>query len=335
MPEVVGSSDFYDRVGDMDHSSLAPSFEEYAVAVIHRLQNDELACSFLACRELLEDAAQQIPSWQIALPAIACVAAGGEHSAGSSVAVAWFPAFLASEIFDHLEDREYAALPQIGSPEVMMNLASSLIFLAFHHLGSIPEPGKESRAIRLFAAAGFEAASGQHRDLVKEQISVEKSLDEYWELVILKSGSVFRAATALGAVMGTENEQIIQALSDYGTALGVMLQLLDDCRDVFTPSDDLVQWEISLPLLLYLMIRGEEDITFPAVSTKAELSEIFIRVGVVNAIASLLLEWKGRALDCLELLADTVEKRLLQGIPSAILERLNPASQEANHGSSS
>jgi hypothetical protein len=333
MPEVVFASDFYDKVFAMDPSSLALACQKYAVEVIRRLQNDELTCSFLACRGLLEDAALQIPSWQIALPAIACVAAGGEHSFGSIVAAAWFPAFLASEIFDHLEDREFADISQAGTPEVMMNLASSLIFLAFHHLGSIQEPFKASRASRIFAAVGFEAASGQHRDLVKEQISVENSLDEYWELVILKSGSVFRAATGLGAVMGTENEQLIEALSDYGTALGVMLQLLDDCRDAFTPSDDLVHWEISLPLLMYLMVMGEEKVTFPAVTTKAELSDLFIRAGVVNAIAAILLEWKQRALDCLELLPDTAEKRLLEGIPSAILERLDPASYEAGHGS--
>jgi hypothetical protein len=332
MPEVVCASGFYDKVFSMDPSSLALACQKYAVEVIRRLQNDELTCSFLACRGLLEDAALQIPSWQITLPAIACVAAGGEHSVGSIVAAAWFPALLASEIFDHLEDREFADISQAGTPEVMMNLASSLIFLAFHHLGSIQEPFKASRASRIFAAVGFEAASGQHRDLVKEQISVENSLDEYWELVILKSGSVFRAATGLGAVMGTENEQLIEALSDYGTALGVMLQLLDDCRDAFTPSDDLVHWEISLPLLMYLMVMGEEKVTFPAVTTKAELSDLFIRAGVVNAIAAILLEWKQRALDCLELLPDTAEKRLLEGIPSAILERLNPASHGASHG---
>jgi hypothetical protein len=333
MPEVVCASGFYDKVFAMDPSSLALSCQKYAVEVIRRLQKDELACSFLACKRLLEDAALQIPSWQIALPAIACVAVGGEQSAGFTVAAAWFPAFLASEIFDHLEDKEYADLPKAGSPEVMMNLASSLIFLAFHHLSANQEPCKGGRAARLLAAAGFEAASGQHRNLVKEQISVEKSLDEYWELVILKSGSVFRAATGLGALMGTENEQLIEALSDYGTALGVMLQLLDDCRDAFTPSDDLVHWEISLPLLMYLMLKGEENITFPAVTTKAELSDLFTRAGVVNAIASILLEWKRRALDCLELLSDTTEKRLLEGIPSAILERLDPASYEAGHGS--
>jgi hypothetical protein len=335
MAEVVCASGFYPKEFAVDTSSSALSYQKYAVEVIRCFQNDELACSFQACWKLLEDAALQIPSWQIALPAIACVAAGGEHSAGSSVAAAWFPAFVASEIFDHLEDREYADLPQTGSPEVMMNLASSLLFLSFHHLGCIEEAGKGSRAVRIFATMGFEAACGQHKDLVKGQLSVEKFLDEYWEGVILKSGSVFRAATALGAIMGTENEPMIQALSDYGTALGVMLQLLDDCRDAFTSSDDLIRWEISLPLLLYLMSREEEDINFPAVYTKAELSDLFNRAGVVDTIASLLLEWKGRALDGLELLADSAEKRLLEAIPEAILERLNPASHEASDGSTS
>ena len=105
-------------------SSRASLLEEYAGEVIDRLQNDELADSFPVCKDLLENQTQQIPSWQIALPAIACVAAGGERSNGFAVAAAWLPAYLASEIFDHLEDGEFDAIPQIGSPEVMMNLAS-------------------------------------------------------------------------------------------------------------------------------------------------------------------------------------------------------------------
>jgi hypothetical protein len=314
-------------------SSLASLFQEYAGEVIARLQNDELAASFQVCWGYLENQAQEIPSWQIALPVIACVAAGGERSNGLAVATAWLPAYIASEIFDHLEDGEFDAIPSVGSPEVMMNLASSLIFLAFHHLGTIQEPHKGSRATQIFSAAGFEAATGQHRDLENEQTSVEKSLNEYWELVILKSGSVFRAATEAGAVMGTDDKQTIQALSDYGTALGVMLQVLDDCRDAFTSSDEVIHWEISLPILVYLMTIGEEDITFPAVTTKAEMSDLFFHAGVVNVIASLLLEWKERALHGLGLLGDSVEKRLLASIPTAILERLNSTSHEVRDGS--
>jgi hypothetical protein len=310
-------------------------FHEYAEPVIRRVKSDEFASTFQACSELLYDRIQQLPTWQIALPVIACVAAGGTLEEGSVFAAAWLPGYLASEILDNIEDDEFIPDQWAISPEVAINLATGLIFLAFHALSSIRDHDRGSSTTRIFSETGFSAVYGQHRDLVKTQASVEKTLNDYWDMIIAKSGSVFRTATAGGAVAGTVDERVIAALGDYGTALGVMLQLLDDCRDIFTLSEEITDWEISLPLLLYLMINGEEKISFPKVSSKAELSDLFSRAGVIHVISSLLLEWKDQALGSLESLADTPERRLLESIPLIILERLNTSSVEVPDGSPS
>jgi geranylgeranyl pyrophosphate synthase len=153
-------------------------------------------------------------------------------------------------------------------------------------------------------------------------------------MIILKSGSVFRTATAGGAAAGTSNERYIDALGDYGTALGVMLQLIDDCRDVFTQSQEIMTWEVSLPLLLYLMTIGEENICFPEVGSRAEWGEMLRKMGVLNAISSLLIEWKTHALESLEPLEDSQEKHILESIPSLILERIPVNSIEVPDGNS-
>ena len=79
-----------------------------------------------------------------------------------------------------------------------------------------------------------------------------------------------------------------------------MLQLIDDCRDVLNQSQDITDWEISLPLLLYMLATGEEHIRFPKVGSRAELSDLLGRMDIINTIASLLLEWKNRALESLK-----------------------------------
>ncbi len=124
------------------------------------------------------------------------------------------------------------------------------------------------------------------------------------------------------------DETIAEALGDYGTALGVMLQLIDDCRDAFSHSQEAINWEISLPLLLYLMTIGEENIIFPKVSSQAEWSDLLQKTGVIQAISALLLQWKSRALESLSPLPQSREKHILERIPSLFLERIPSITNE-------
>ena len=216
----------------------------------------------------------------------------------------------------------------MSSPEVASNLATSLIFAAFHTLASIADPNKARQIIRIFSNSGFEATTGQHRDLMQTRQPVESYLNNYWEILILKSGSVFRAVTEGGAAAGTSDEPILEAFGDYGTALGVMLQLIDDCRDAFSHSQEAIKWEVSLPLLLYLMTIGEENIVFPEVRSQAEWADLLKKTGVIQAISSLLLEWKSRAIESLQPLRNSREKKLLESIPALFLESISSMTNE-------
>jgi len=77
-----------------------------------------------------------------------------------------------------------------------------------------------------------------------------------------------------------------------------------------------------LPLLLYLMAVGEENIVFPEVSSQAEWSDLLQKSGVILAISALLLQWKSRALESLSPLPQSQEKIILERILSLFLERI-------------
>ena len=235
-------------------------------------------------QQFLIEHIQEMKEWQIALPVIACLAADGSLEDGVTIASAWAPLYLASDILDDVEDKEFEPERFLPSPEVASNLATSLIFAAIHTLTTIHDGNKANQITRIFANSGLDATNGQHRDLLQTRSPVEIYLNNYWEIIILKSGSVFRAATAGGAAAGTSDEPIVEAFGDYGTALGVMLQLIDDCRDAFSHSQEAIHWEISLPLLLYLMTIGEEKIVFPEVHSQAEWADLLKKTGVIQAI---------------------------------------------------
>ena len=305
-----------------------PLFQEYALLVIEKIQSDELSSAFSDFTHFIVSRIQTIPTWQIVLPVIACLAAGGAIDDGVVLASAWVSLNLASEILDNVEDKELTNEQFLTSPEVASNFATSLIFSSFHLLTSIQDANKANQIVRIFTSCGFDAAYGQHRDLMQARVPVELYLNNYWENIILKSGSVFRAATQGGAVAAGANETVSEALGDYGTALGVLLQLIDDCRDAFNQSSEAINWEISLPLLLYLMTVGEEDIVFPNVSSRAEWSNSLQEAGVIQAISELLLQWKTRALESISSLPQSREKRILERIPSLFLERIPSIANE-------
>ncbi len=305
-----------------------PSFSEYASPVIEKLQVYEQVSIFPDCTHYLISHIQNMPAWQIALPVIASVAAGGSTNDGTILASAWVSMNFASEILDNIEDKELTTDQFLTSTEVATNIATALIFTSFQALSSIQDANKANQIVRILSSSGLDAAYGQHRDLMQDQLSVELLLNNYWENIILKAGSVFRAATQGGAVVAGANATISEALGDYGTALGVMLQLFDDCRDAFSHSEESVNWEISLPLLLHLMAIGEKNVVFPNINTRVEWSEILQKSGVIQAIAELLLQWKFRALESLSSLPQSRERLILERIPSLILERIPSIANE-------
>jgi hypothetical protein len=295
--------------------------QKYASLVINKLQSDELISTFSEYAQFHNDRIQKMPDWQIALPVFACLAAGGSLDDGIILASAWAPFILASEVLDNVEDKELVPDRFLTSPETASNLATGLIFTSFHTLTSIKDAGKARQIVGIFSGLGFDAVHGQHRDLLHTRLPVEEFMNNYWEIIILKSGSIFRVATEGGAVAGGADEKIAEALGDYGVSLGVLLQLMDDCRDAFNDSPEAIKWEISLPLLLYLMMVGEENIIFPDVRSQAEWSDLLKKAGVIEAISSVLLQWKSRALESLRPLGKSKEKLILERFPSLFLKR--------------
>ena len=154
-------------------------------------------------------------------------------------------------------------------------------------------------------------------------LPVRQALEAYWLELILKAGSVFNAAAAGGAAAGGADEKTIEGLGDYGAALGVIVQMLDDGRDLLKTSEqDVIEaWQVSLPLLLYLLATGERQVVFPAVHTRAEWQARLREARVIESFSAILLQWQARALESLQGLSLSPEgKKMLEEFPALILE---------------
>jgi len=100
-------------------------------------------------------------------------------------------------------------------------------------------PTLQARLCALLARAAGHAgmAGGQAIDL----LNTGKSLDEaaLRDMHRRKTGALLQASVLMGAVCGETSPTAWQALSEYGAAVGLAFQVVDDILDVTQPSDTL------------------------------------------------------------------------------------------------
>lgn len=130
------------------------------------------------------------------------------------------------------------------------------------------------------------------------------------------------AGVAGGAAVGTNLTSWINALGDYGTALGVIRQVMDDCKDFWSDSIQSTR-RYTLPLILFSMVSGKPA---DSIEPKMELSNSIyskmqiegstrlIKAGIPEIIADILLEWRRRALMSLQVLQLSEARSALEDI---------------------
>ncbi len=86
--------------------------------------------------------------------------------------------------------------------------------------------------LRLFNQTAREVCEGQQLDMEFEQRN-DVSIDEYLEMIRLKTSVLLAAALQMGAIIAGAEEAQQKAVYDYGIHVGLAFQLQDDYLDAF------------------------------------------------------------------------------------------------------
>ena len=231
----------------------------------------------------------------------ACQAVRGQQSAAMRAAVAVELIHAYSLIHDDMPCMDNDVLRrgkptvhvQFGQAQAML-AGDAMQALAFEVLtpGHDMEPALQARLCSLLARSAGHAgmAGGQAIDLAS--IGQPLSEDALRDMHRRKTGALLRASVLMGAACGEPDARAWQGLSDYGSAIGLAFQVVDDILDVTQPSATLGKTagkdqDSNKPT--YVSVLGLDAARRHAIDLREQALAALARCGLTNTAALAVL----------------------------------------------
>ncbi|MDR0320641.1 MAG: polyprenyl synthetase family protein [Treponema sp.] len=222
--------------------------------------NEETIHSLLApLRDILSRGGKR---WRPLFMTLVCETFGGGDSAIPLAPLLEF-SHNASLIHDDIEDdsderRGKPAIHSIYGVDTAINLGSFFYFLSSSCIDSCELKNKDA-IYKLWTDCMRKLHLGQSMDINwHRNISLVPSIEEYYLMAAMKTGSLARLAAELGALIAGATPQAAQLMGSAAERMGVGFQILDDVKNLTTGvpgkrrGDDVVEGKKGLPVLMYL-----------------------------------------------------------------------------------
>ena len=186
------------------------------------------------------------------------------------------------------------------------------------------------RAVALLAQTCEEICEGQQQDMsFEERDDVRR--DEYLKMVTKKTGVLYGAAAAIGALLAEGSDVQVDALYTYGCKIGAAFQVQDDLIDLLASSaksgkdqaSDIREGKQTL-IAIIAREKGIDLKPWRRQLTHDEITSLISMLtekGVVDAVQKEAEQMITSAIDGLSVLSDTVEKTLLADLAWFFIRR--------------
>ncbi len=194
------------------------------------------------------------------------------------------------------------------------------------------------QVLNILANASATIAEGEVLQLsVSRDISTNEEI--YLKVIRGKTAALFSAATQVGAVISGADAKITNALFNYGDALGIAFQIVDDLLDVEGDSkligknngDDFRERKLTLPFIKAISNcdTNEREFWKRTIEKGEQTSEDFNialelmkKYGAIEKTRSDALEWGKIAKESLEAVPDNNIKLMLINLADYVVDRL-------------
>ncbi|HEV2225835.1 MAG TPA: polyprenyl synthetase family protein [Nitrososphaerales archaeon] len=178
---------------------------------------------------------------------LVCEALKGSYKEALPVAVAYELAHTASLTQDDIIDNSATRHNQptahvLYGVTAAILLSDMMIFEIFQRLSEYAEfdVTKEQLGtlVAYIAKAAKEAAEGEFLEFELSK-KVDSTVDDYVRLAGLKTGALFGAAAASGAIVGGAKPRVVRDMYEFGRNLGIEFQMVDDILDLTGSSPEM------------------------------------------------------------------------------------------------
>lgn len=193
------------------------------------------------------------------------------------------------------------------------------------------------RVLDILANAAATIAEGEVLQLSAAQ-DISTTEEIYFKVVRGKTAALFSAATEVGGVIAGQSEDMIKALFDYGDALGVSFQIVDDLLDYQGTDatgknigDDFRERKLTLPVIKAIAAGGDTERQFwdrtigkgKQQDGDLELAlEMMNRHGTLQATKAEAIDWAEKAKSALSDLPDHTIKEMLVDLADYVVARV-------------
>jgi geranylgeranyl diphosphate synthase, type I len=121
-------------------------------------------------------------------------------------------------------------------------ISDVMIFDMFQRLAEYADLGvtKEQLATLLgyIAKSAKEAAEGEFMEMELSK-KIDSTVEDYVKLAGLKTGALFGAAAASGAIVGGGKPRVVRDMYEFGRNLGIQFQMIDDILDMTGSTEEM------------------------------------------------------------------------------------------------
>ncbi|MGN1362460.1 MAG: short chain isoprenyl diphosphate synthase IdsA [Methanobrevibacter sp.] len=198
-------------------------------------------------------------------------------------------------------------------------------------------PERVANALSVVADACVKICEGQASDMGFEG-NFDVNEDEYLNMIFKKTGALIAGACEAGAILGGADQEVIDAMYEYGKAIGLAFQIQDDYLDVISDEEDLgkpvgsdiAEGKMTLMVVKALneandedkqtLIKILEDQNSPIEDVNKAI-DLFNKYGSIKYAHDLALENVNKAKEILNILPDSSSKSSLSMLADFVIER--------------
>jgi geranylgeranyl diphosphate synthase type I len=279
------------------------------------------------------------------LTLLSCEAIGGMPrevlKGAASIEVAHMASLVHDDIIDESDLRRGVASvhKKFGTHEALL-VGDFLIFNAYAGTLMLADTLPLERVVeslRNLTNCASKIVTGQYMEY-RMRGKLDVSLEDYMEIITLKTGKQFSGACEAGSILGGGSREMTERLGAYGETLGIAFQIKDDIlsaagseETIFKPPEtDLTARLVTLPVILALS-KNSADVTEGITriysrkqllpQDHSDLHKILKDCGAIDDSMEVCRDYAKRALSYASELPPSGAKELLMGISVFMVER--------------